>query len=217
MGGNGGWRGGIGLTSEPWKSQQRLLNQAQVPHPHLLTVISSKSLHLSKPPFSHLIKDKNHFVSFKWDIWPVMGYFEVLKIYLCLHLKTWKSLWNEGLIPRKGEFRPQSVTLGTGSSSKKPLPNSLRCLQPASPTHVSIFLLWGKGNPLYFLFGCTGSSLRTGFLSLRGAEASVRWGVQAYCKGFSHCRAWTLCVGSVVAVPRLSCSSRCGIFPDQGR
>ena len=47
-----------------------------------------------------------------------MGYSEVLKIHLCLHLETWKSLWNEGLIPRKGEYRPQSVTLGTGSSSK---------------------------------------------------------------------------------------------------
>lgn len=62
VGGNGGCRGGIGLTSEPWKSQQRLLNEAQVSHPHLLTVISGKSLHLSEPPFPHLIKDKNHIV-----------------------------------------------------------------------------------------------------------------------------------------------------------
>lgn len=86
-----------------------------------------------------------------------MGYSKVLKIHLCLHLKAWKSLWNEGLIPRMGEFRHQSVTLGprltyeAGSSSKKPpniieYTNILPCLQPASPTHVRISLLWGKGS-----------------------------------------------------------------------
>ena len=82
-----------------------------------------------------------------------------------------------------------------------------------------------------FIFGCIGSLLLcTGFRQLGRAGATLRCGVQAsHCNGFSRCRAQALGVwasvavarglsstGSVVVVHRLSCSTACGIFPDQG-
>ena len=72
---------------------------------------------------------------------------------------------------------------------------------------------------IYFIFGCTGSSL----LHLRGLS------LVAASRGFSCCRAWALgtgasvvgaeglqSVGSVVVVHGLSCSRARGVFPGQG-
>ena len=82
-----------------------------------------------------------------------------------------------------------------------------------------------------FIFGCTGSSLlRTGFLQLWRAAATLHCSVQAsHCGGFSCCGARALAArasvvvarglqsaGSVVVEHGLSCSVACGIFPDQG-
>ena len=57
-----------------------------------------------------------------------------------------------------------------------------------------------------FIFGCVGSSLlRTGFLYLQRARATLCCGVRAsHCGGFSGCRAWALgAQASVVAAHRL--------------
>ena len=75
---------------------------------------------------------------------------------------------------------------------------------------------------LFIYFGCAGPCLLQEVFPGHGATASV-------CGGFSCCRAWGLgCMGSLVAVPRLqstgsvvamdrlSWSTACGIFPNQG-
>ena len=71
-----------------------------------------------------------------------------------------------------------------------------------------------------FIFSCTGSSLlRTGF----SLVAPSKWGPLCSCGAWvSHCGGFSCCgalalghVGSVVVVHRLSCSTACGLFPDQ--
>ena len=63
-----------------------------------------------------------------------------------------------------------------------------------------------------FIFGCVGSLLlRAGFLRLRRARATLRYGAEAsHCGGFSCCGAWALGVrASAVVVHGLSsCGSR---------
>ena len=79
-----------------------------------------------------------------------------------------------------------------------------------------------------FIFGCVGSSLlRVGFLWLwHVVDSSLHCGARAsHCSGFSCGGAQALgmwasvaaaCAGSVVVVHGISCSTACGIFPDQG-
>ena len=91
---------------------------------------------------------------------------------------------------------------------------------------------------ILFIFGCVGSSLlHVGFLQLRRAGVTLRCGARAsHCSGFSHCGARALgarasvvaahglsivthglqSTGSVVVAHKLSCSTACGIFLDQG-
>ena len=106
-------------------------------------------------------------------------------------------------------------------------------LSPTPPFHNSLVLLlsvalfFKKNLFIYlFIFGCIGSSLLcTGFLQLRRAGATLccsAW--DSHCGGFS-CHgakalgAWAQqlwLAGSVVVEHRLSCSTTCGIFSDQG-
>ena len=82
-----------------------------------------------------------------------------------------------------------------------------------------------------FIFVCIGSLLLCVAFSSCGERGLLfRCGVQAsHCSGFSCCGAWGLGVqasvvvalrlqstDSVVVAHRLSCSTACGIFPDQG-
>ena len=82
-----------------------------------------------------------------------------------------------------------------------------------------------------FIFGCVGSSLlRTGFLQLQWAGATLRCGARtSHCGGFSCCGARALGVWASVVVARglqsaglavvahgPSCSAACGILPGQG-
>ena len=84
---------------------------------------------------------------------------------------------------------------------------------------------------ILFIFGCIGSSLlRAGFLYLRRVGATLPCGAQpSHCGGFSCCETWALGArasvvvarglqspGSVVVSHGLSCSTACGIFPNQG-
>ena len=101
-----------------------------------------------------------------------------------------------------------------------------------SPRFLSAFICLFVYLFIYlFIFGCVRSSLLcTGFLQLWRAGATLRCGARAsHCGGFSCCRAralgtWASVVvahglqsaGSVVVVHGLSCSTTCGIFPDQG-
>ena len=86
-----------------------------------------------------------------------------------------------------------------------------------SRTKISFFFFFN-----YFInfFSCTESSLmHAAFPSCCKLElvftAARPWA--SPCSGFSRCRMWAAgCVGSVVAVQRLSCAEECGIFPDQG-
>ena len=83
----------------------------------------------------------------------------------------------------------------------------------------------------FLIFGCTGSSLLcAGFLQLQRAGATLCCGARAsHCSGFSCCGARALSAGasgvvarglqsagSVAVAQGLSCSTACGIFPDQG-
>ena len=72
---------------------------------------------------------------------------------------------------------------------------------------------------VFLFFGCTGSSqLCTHFVQVWQARATVHCETQAsHCCGSSCCGAQTLgSWASVVAARRLSCSSACGTFPNQG-
>ena len=42
------------------------------------------------------------------------------------------------------------------------------------------------------------------------------WASEAAACGLSACGSWLWTAGSVAAVPGLSCSVTCGVFPDQG-
>ena len=60
-----------------------------------------------------------------------------------------------------------------------------------------------------------------GYSSLRCAGPSLRWplsllGTGSRRVGFSSCGSWAQSAGSVVVAHGLSCSTTCGIFPDQG-
>ena len=82
-----------------------------------------------------------------------------------------------------------------------------------------------------FTFGCAGSSLLLGLFSSR-SEGKLLYSCRARtfrCSGFFYCRAWTCgqagfsSCGSWALEHRfsswdawLSCSTACGIFPDQG-
>ena len=83
---------------------------------------------------------------------------------------------------------------------------------------------------IYLNFGCVGSSLQCpGFVLVAARDATLRCGVRAsHCDGFSCCRARALgtlasvvvarglqSAGSVAVAHGLSCSTACGIFPDQ--
>ena len=91
-------------------------------------------------------------------------------------------------------------------------------------THIHLFIfsachsMWYipvLGGSFCFLFICLflavmGLLCYLGFVSSCNVKAS-------HCRGFSCCRARTLGArASVVVVHRLSCSTACGILPDQG-
>ena len=73
-------------------------------------------------------------------------------------------------------------------------------------------------NIYVFIFGCTRSSLlRSGFLSLQQAGATLHRGAWASRGGFSCCRAQALGTqASVIVAYGLSCSEARGIFLDWG-
>ena len=87
--------------------------------------------------------------------------------------------------------------------------------------HIGILLsLFFFFNFIYlFIFGCVGSSfLCEGFLQLRRAGATLHRGARAsHYRGLSRCGAQAPdSAGSVVVAHGPSCSTACGIFPDQG-
>ena len=69
-----------------------------------------------------------------------------------------------------------------------------------------------------FIFGCVGSSfLCEGFLQLRQAGATLHRGAQAsHYRGLSLRSTDSRRTGSVIVAHGPSCSTACGIFPDQG-
>ena len=69
-----------------------------------------------------------------------------------------------------------------------------------------------------FIFGCVGSSfLCEGFLQLRRAGATLHRGARAcHCHGLSLRSTGSRRAGSVAVAHGPSCSTACGIFPDQG-
>ena len=67
-------------------------------------------------------------------------------------------------------------------------------------------------------FGCAGSSLRhLGFLYLRGAGAPPHYTAWAFhCGGLSGLMGFSSCSLRALECRLSSCSTTCGIFPDQG-
>ena len=80
----------------------------------------------------------------------------------------------------------------------------------------------------FFLFACAGFLFLLSLVTEKGATLqmrcsgfSLRWPLWLQSRGsrvlvFSSCGSWALSTGSVVVVCGLSCSTECGIFPDQG-
>ena len=105
-----------------------------------------------------------------------------------------------------------SCSMHVGSSSLTRDRTQAPCLRaqslnPCATREVPEFYLF----IFIYLFGCIGSSLLyAGFLQLRRAGTTLRWGAWTYCGRFPCCRAWTLGTqASVVAARELSsCGTR---------
>ena len=81
----------------------------------------------------------------------------------------------------------------------------------------------------FLFFGCAGSGLLQGLFSSCSVWAShcsgfcwcEAWALAAQAsvlgaRGLTSCSSWALDIGSTAVVHRLSCSTACGIFLDQG-
>ena len=79
-------------------------------------------------------------------------------------------------------------------------------------SHLFLFCL-----SFFFICGCAGFSLLCGLFSSCGERGLLFycWAQSLGHTGLSSCRSWTLDDASTVVGHRLSCSTTCGISPDQ--
>ena len=150
-------------------------------------------------------------------------YSKVIQLYI--HILFRHGLYFPVLYNRTLLFIPSiynSLHLLIPNSQSIPPPPTLPLGNQKSDSHIlfsfkAYFLKFLLIN--LFIYGCVGSLLLcVGFLQLQRAGATL----SLWCAGFSL--QWLLllwstgsrCAGSVVVAHGFSCSTACGIFPDQG-